>query len=542
MCLARKQCGLQYAAKRQTDRYEVGFKPIGGDDINQGHEVFRGIFEGNNYKITNLYENGPFAGGLFSICFRAHIQDMTLVNPTIIGEYFAGSLATLAVATPINNVHVINGVVSANSLSGGLAGALFRDDGADGILTSSRNSFAGVVNTIGQAGEVRSNGGLFGVVLDTNVTNSYAQADIHSDQTTAVGGLIGLLLIYRGASVTIANNYSTGTVTSGIPAFIGGLIGAMAIGSDGYVQNNFSDTVVNAPDGPTGPPAGLLNNVSDGQPYIDQFKLSNNYYNKSTSGLECGYQVTAGCIGITGQPNYFKNNSTNPPLNAWDFTNIWNVTPTYPEFNKSVLTSVSSTPGTSGSTGSYCLPSIFKTNPCPSPAPAAQGGYKVVAKLVSAGSGETGSTTPSDELGVLGAIKHFVRSLPAVVVVAFPYLLYGLLMLAVLLLIIELIRELRRAHILEALINKQRLLAEERDAFWHLAANYLRAPVTLIVGGAEALSERNKNKDTVAISTLASSLKTKVSEIMKKIEESTSPDLHSGGHHLLLDPKLPDRQ
>lgn len=123
---------------------------------------------------------------------------------------------------------------------------------------------------------------------------------------------------------------------------------------------------------------------------------------------------------------------------------------------------------------------------------------------------------------LLAVAQQFADKVPSGVVVAFPYILFGFLGLGIVALLIELGLELKRTRALEELIRKQQLLAEERDAFWHLAANYLRAPVTLIVGGAEALRESHITDGTAAISSLAGSLQIKVSQIMGKIETSTS--------------------
>lgn len=504
----------------------LGFEPIGGDIFSNQTGAFSGAFMGNNYTISDLYINNPLVGGLFSLTLGATIQDFTLANPVINATYLASSGVIFALNTPITNVHINNGAVSSELYVGGLSVYLLSDTGS---ITASKNSFTGSVTSHydqTDGNDIAWIGGLVGAVDGVNVSNSYAQATLNGgDGPAAIGGLVGLIMS-QNSSTAITNSYSTGLInTANNNSTIGGLIGGVLIYNDTAtdINDNFSDTQVIVPNDNQTPPAGLLNLIN--LDHQEGLTLHNNYYNKdAANNAYCGLNVTSGCTGITGQPNYFKNNSANPPLNSWDFTNIWNVTPTYPEFGRAVTTGITSVDKPAVS-GAGCITSIFSTKTCPTaPTPSAQGGggsAETVATTAAKGMGR-GLGNPADEVGVLGAIKHFVRSLPTVVVVAFPYALFGLLLVAIFLLLLELIRELRRAHVLEALINKQRLLAEERDAFWHLAANYLRAPVTLIVGGAEALSERHKNKDTEAISALAASLQTKVGEIMKKIEGSVS--------------------
>ena len=83
--------------------------------------------------------------------------------------------------------------------------------------------------------------------------------------------------------------------------------------------------------------------------------------------------------------------------------------------------------------------------------------------------------------------------------VNFPFVLFGCLLLAALFAAIELIRQTKRIKALRKTVASQRNLADERDSFWHLAANYLRAPVTLIVGGVENITDKNGSNKQVII-------------------------------------------
>ncbi len=123
-------------------------------------------------------------------------------------------------------------------------------------------------------------------------------------------------------------------------------------------------------------------------------------------------------------------------------------------------------------------------------------------------------------------ITHFAKLITTNIIeqnVNFPFVLFGCLLIAALLAVIELIRQSRRVKSLKKTASSQRDLADERDSFWHLAANYLRAPVTLIVGGVENIVDKNgSNKQTDKLSKLARDLQSNVSEIMSRIEASES--------------------
>jgi signal transduction histidine kinase len=95
--------------------------------------------------------------------------------------------------------------------------------------------------------------------------------------------------------------------------------------------------------------------------------------------------------------------------------------------------------------------------------------------------------------------------------------------------LIQVVINSRRLQATKLLIAKQRAVAEERDTFWHLAANYLRAPITLMVGGVELLStDKDIRLPAVAqLEVFTKNLQKKVFAIMSRIEQSrTLQDIH----------------
>jgi signal transduction histidine kinase len=83
------------------------------------------------------------------------------------------------------------------------------------------------------------------------------------------------------------------------------------------------------------------------------------------------------------------------------------------------------------------------------------------------------------------------------------------------------------------LSRDQRELVQDRSAFLHLAANYLRGPVTLLVGAAENMSDSLDPQLAASLQALATSLQTKVAAIMKKLE--TNSQLNAGSKTRLSD-------
>lgn len=518
-----------------------GFDAIGDYDvINEVFNPFTGILAGNNYTISSLYcdQSANMAGScaLFANTDNSLVKDIKIVNPQFSSSYIAASLIANANNTEITNIQVSGAQFSGPIVVvGGITGVTYFNNSALNDTYITKSSFTGNINTTaGIYGGLFYAGGITGAIWSTDgiqaldISNNYANFSLTAPVATNSGGIIGFAL--PGPGSTITNNYAAGdiTLTSSdpdanpvlVPGFpetitpIGGLMGAYGSDLDGgttVVANNFSHMALSSqsPERLVGGSFGAVSGPSD---------FSSNYFDADQAGTTtCSQLVDAGCTPISGQPDYFKNNSTNPPLNTWNFSSIWMTTSEFPVFAVTVTSGITAispdrvNPPVGGSGGNGGSTEAVS--------PAADSG--VVTSTASGTFTKTASTAV-DETGVLGAIKKFVRSLPAGVVVAFPYALLGLLLLAALILFVELLRELRRIKALQVLINKQRLLAEERDAFWHLAANYLRAPVTLIVGGAEALHEAHTTSGTTAIANLASSLQKRVADIMAKIEGSTS--------------------
>lgn len=520
----------------------LGFHPIGAftdGDISAG---FTGVFTGNNYTISNLYMGGASDAimiGVFGATQNAILQDVTFDNPIIHQDQipfgYGAGLVAYAESTSVKNAHMNNlDLTGPWILAGGLVGAMIGNDPASNVIEKSSvtGSMTSNFDVEGEEGTTMM-GGLVSYLFGSSVDNSYANIQ-YSNPTNnyAYGGIVGLYGFNgsntpEGQVLKIRNSYGAGGIADA-PGL--GMVGGIASVSGGpsdtslSVENSFahlsvSDSLDIIQKG------GVVITSPDSQP-VDMTRA---YFDADLIGTnQCdGPNTSNTCVPISGDPNYFLNNSTNGPLSEWDFTNIWQTTSTLPVFKTSAIYTITEIPA------ERLNPQIPTEPPANQPnqstasgsAEASPKNTSATAVILKNNSGAGGTTNPTAKQNFLERIgeklKNIVRNLPEGAVRSFPYFLFGLTLIGLLIMLLETKRQTRRLLVLKALINKQRSIAQQRDTFWHIAANYLRAPVTLLMGGAEVL-ELSKNKPVayVRISELVKSLQSKVSSIMKKIEES----------------------
>lgn len=105
----------------------AGWIPIG----QQSTSAFKGHYDGNNHKITNLFINRPNAPslGLFGNAHDAVIQNITLENASISGNFAIGGILGVATTvgdhrsiTFVENCKVVNSIITGNNDSYAVAG------------------------------------------------------------------------------------------------------------------------------------------------------------------------------------------------------------------------------------------------------------------------------------------------------------------------------------------------------------------------------------------------------------------------------------
>lgn len=252
-----------------------------------------------------------------------------------IGGITAYGAANLSDSSSTGSI-TINGVSDGIGI-GGLVGT-----SAGGAIA--RSFSTDDISVQGVFAEVGSVGGLVGTCIPAfgdgsgqavidSFWNGSISVNANSQFAIIVGGVLGY--VYNGIADQV---YSAGTieVESESMAIVGGIVG-LGIGS---YTNSFTSVQL-----PTNPLAGNAHIV--GIVVSVDSNFSNVYYDANkNSGLEC-YAMTMDfdsgqpfefdgmdCHGVNAggaDPDYFNGNSTNAPLDGWDFENVWESNPsTYP--------------------------------------------------------------------------------------------------------------------------------------------------------------------------------------------------------------------
>jgi len=161
----------------------AGFKPIG---------QFSGVFDGQDYIITNLTINRPDENyvGLFSyVSTSDKVMNIGLNGGAIMGHDRVGGLIGINSFGQLTNCYVTGAVIGYSGYVGGLVGS---------------NYDGGVVTNCYATGAVTGSGGVGGLVGGNYggvVTNCYATGAVISEGGGSVGGLVGYNDEYSGGKV-----------------------------------------------------------------------------------------------------------------------------------------------------------------------------------------------------------------------------------------------------------------------------------------------------------------------------------------------------
>lgn len=201
-----------------------GWEPIGKSGL---FEDFKGTYDGNFKKISNLYINRPLEDyvGLFGYISGAEIKYLTLDNAQATGKNIVGTLIGQASNSTITTCISSGNVTGSGDRSGGLIGA-----GAS--VTIHDCDSTAVVKGATMVG------GLIGEVLV--LTNASALTDCNAGGAVtgeyAVGGFAGNIDGKSTAITTLQTCNATGAVTGNTHS-IGGLVGT----NGGYAEIAYSN-------------------------------------------------------------------------------------------------------------------------------------------------------------------------------------------------------------------------------------------------------------------------------------------------------------
>ena len=294
----------------------AGFEPI-GDLANK----FTGIFDGQNYKITDLYINRPADSsiGLFGRADAgSEVKNVGLENNNLTGDSYSGSLVSNNHGA-ISNCYVTGNITAGESTAGLVAQN-------SGTITNCYVTGNVIIN-----GQYWMNGGLVGFNWGT-ISNSYSTGNIirNGADGFAIGSLVGT------NPGTITNCYATGDLDGGNGDSIGGLTGSNSgtIISSYAIGNVIGSSEVG---GLTGTNSGTITNSyatgnitgsSDVGGLIGRYHagtITSSYWDMETSGQA----TSAGGTGKTTAE--MKQQAT---FVGWDFASLWDIEEnvTYPFF------------------------------------------------------------------------------------------------------------------------------------------------------------------------------------------------------------------
>ena len=272
-----------------------------------------------NFKLTDVDVVNNEAGGM------AVSLATSVVNSTATDLSASGSLTNIAQETA--HVSGLLGTVQNSTISRISTNITLINHGTDddhanvtaGLILAANNSnlqdlFATGVITVDNDPYSTVAGGLIGQQLAGTLNRAYSNITINIDQTLAqqggfgiVGGVVGLGMAVETQNLAVRSN-------------INASFSNVQIEGQGSI---FGSVVVNSP------PNNI--NISGTQNYFDQNMLGvlgcvGSYLDGSFSNQIPDQTPANFCTGVNqgnSQPNYFINNSTNPPFNNWDFVNVW---------------------------------------------------------------------------------------------------------------------------------------------------------------------------------------------------------------------------
>ena len=275
-----------------------GWVPIGNIS-----KSFTGIFDGNGFTISNMsIKRDARYTGLFGYTNGATIRNIGMTGGIVISfssssfaVYSAGLIGVMIVGS-VSNSYATGNVFSSSSSStvdsGGLVG--FGGNISNSYATGNVSVFSSSVPFSSYSG------GLVGVSYGS-VSNSYATGNVFSSSTYSSATSGGLVGYSTGGS--ISNSYATGNVYSSTSSssYSGGLVGYNS--SRGGISNSYRN--------------------------MDATIIARGTTTTLFTNSENNISITPTTITNFQNPTWYTDMdrwNTTAPNEAWDFTNVWQIT------------------------------------------------------------------------------------------------------------------------------------------------------------------------------------------------------------------------
>ena len=202
-----------------------GFIMIGNSELNS----FQGIFEGNNARIDNIMINKTDSGLESRIGLFSYINNATIKNLTISGNYnivkdgaglIGGILGNSSIINCHNNVNITN--IMNNFSVGGLVGTLMQqsnviiDNSSNNATITNGSATGGLVGLVWNSVLTISNCNNTGIIISNGTQNQFTGGFVAKDNTT-------------GATIILRNSINSGEVRgiTNVDAFVGKCFGRL---------------------------------------------------------------------------------------------------------------------------------------------------------------------------------------------------------------------------------------------------------------------------------------------------------------------------
>jgi hypothetical protein len=311
---------------------------------NDASTPFSGIYDGNNFKITNLYASSGANKALFGFLGGINADSLaTVKNLTVEGSggiaaditgssatTVAGLAAVVSSHTLIDNcTNRVNVTAPGGSNIGGIAGSCTGDN-----ITLRASKNYGLI--LGASG---SNGGIVGSLLSTDsemiritACHNYGDLAITSAATSATGGIAGRATHPTRAEILRCSNRGNITLSVNSTAGTGGIMGALVgnvTARECYNLGNISAfTNTGGISGLMNNNAAIYNSYSRGNiefrtsTAVNNSAIAGNMTNAKARPVEFCYNAGAGSTPGSGNQNYGGIASSNTLSTHADLANV----------------------------------------------------------------------------------------------------------------------------------------------------------------------------------------------------------------------------
>ncbi len=295
--------------------------------------AFSGIFDGDNYVVSNLSINLPNQSyvGLFGITRGAQIKQLGLENINVTGSSYVGGMIGSSQDTVIEGCYTTGSVTGTDPEWTRCGGLIGHGRSLNQVTITDCYSTCDI-SVAGKAG-----GGLIGGYWSGRIINCYATGSVSGN--AYLGGLVGVIsttanypemglvrccfstgdvtgdnrlggLVGEIGSANITNSYATGSVSGN--SVVGGLTGCVYLYpydgyGDAYVKKSYSTGKVTG----SSETGGLV-----GRHWNQSVKVYDSYWDTQTSG----WSYSSGGMGKTTAEMQIQDTYTN-----WNFDTVWSM-------------------------------------------------------------------------------------------------------------------------------------------------------------------------------------------------------------------------